>query len=49
MNIDIVKKPTASEDERFDYLCNALQEEIIKQFRGKKLPTADEQLGKGNY
>ncbi|MFH1187419.1 MAG: hypothetical protein V1688_00995 [bacterium] len=33
-----------SEDERFEYLSNALRQEIIKQFRGKKLPSAKKQL-----
>lgn len=46
MSVGIINKPTTSEDERFDYLSNALKEEIIKQFRGKKLPTAEEQLDK---
>lgn len=42
--IDVINKPITSEEERFDYLSNALQQEIIKQFRGKKLPSAEEQL-----
>lgn len=42
--IDIVNKPIASEEERFNYLTRALSEEISQRFRGKKLPSAKEQL-----
>jgi Arc/MetJ-type ribon-helix-helix transcriptional regulator len=42
--IDIVNKPIASEEERFDYLTRTLSEEIRERFRSKKLPSAKEQL-----
>ncbi|MDI6882963.1 MAG: hypothetical protein QMC93_00600 [Patescibacteria group bacterium] len=42
--IDIIDKPTLSEDERFDYLTRALSDEIVKKYRYKKFPSLQEQL-----
>ncbi|OGL88096.1 hypothetical protein A3I42_03620 [Candidatus Uhrbacteria bacterium RIFCSPLOWO2_02_FULL_49_11] len=42
--IDILSKPVVSEEERFRYLTTALANEVVKAYRGKKVPTAREQL-----
>lgn len=42
--MDVADKPFASEDERFDYLTEAIREEVVRKFHGKKLPSAREQL-----
>ena len=42
--INIVNKLEVDEEERFDYLTKALSQEIVKKYRGKKVPSLTEQL-----
>lgn len=42
--MDILDKPVVSEDDKFKYLTQAVSQEVVKQFKGKKLPTVTEQL-----
>ncbi len=42
--MDVLHRPIVSEQERFDYLTGALREEITVRYRGKKLPSLEEQL-----
>ena len=42
--MDIINKPFASEDERFDYLTKAIEKEVVERYSGKKLPSARVQL-----
>ena len=38
--IDIINKPFASEDERFDYLTKEIEKKVIERYSGKNLPSA---------
>lgn len=42
--MDVINKPFVSEDERTDYLVDALHSELTRRFRGKRLPSVREQL-----
>jgi len=42
--LDVVNKPFANEDERMEYLTNAIGRELRNRYRGRKLPSAKEQL-----
>lgn len=42
--LDVVNKPFANEDERLEYLTAAIARELRERYRGKKLPSAKEQL-----
>lgn len=42
--IDIIEKPIATEDERFAYLTDTVSREVAEKFKGKSLPSLDEQL-----
>ena len=42
--MDIINKPFASEDERFDYLTKAISHQLGERYRGKKIPSLEEQL-----
>jgi metal-responsive CopG/Arc/MetJ family transcriptional regulator len=42
--MDILEKHVGSEEERFEYLTDALQKEIAASYRGKKSPSLKEQL-----
>lgn len=42
--IDVVDKPIVTEDDRFEYLSKTLTKEIVKRFRGKKIPSLKKQL-----
>lgn len=42
--MDIIDKPFISEDERTEFLTNTLRTELTRRFRGKRLPSARDQL-----
>lgn len=42
--MDVVDKPYISEDERFDYLSQAIRKEVVQQYKNKKIPSLEEQL-----
>lgn len=42
--MDVVNKPFASEDERFDYLVKEIQKKVVEKYGGRKLPSARAQL-----
>lgn len=43
--LDVINRPIVSEQERFEYLTDALREEVLLRYREKKLPLLEEQLG----
>ena len=42
--INIVNKLEVDEEERFNYLTKALSQEVVKKYRGKKIPLLKKQL-----
>lgn len=42
--LDVIHKPFLNEDDRLAYLTNILSRELRERYRGKKLPSAREQL-----
>lgn len=42
--MDIIEKPILDNDERFKYLVSNLVKEVVKNYKGKKLSSAKEQL-----
>mgnify|MGYP001578913344 CR=1 FL=1 len=40
----VIDKPFSNEDERFEYLTKTITKELRARYRGKKLPTLEEQL-----
>jgi len=42
--MDILERRGGNEEERFQYLAEALRQEVGQFYRGKKLPSAKEQL-----
>lgn len=44
--LDLVQKPAPSEDERFAFLQTAIQAEVVRRYKGKKLPNLKTQLSR---
>lgn len=42
--MDVIDKPFVSEDDRFNYLTGELSKEIMSTFKGKKMPSLQDQL-----
>ena len=42
--LDVVDKPFSNEDERLEYLTSAIARELRERYKGKRLPSAKEQL-----
>ncbi len=42
--INIVNKLEVDEEERFNYLTKTLNQEVVKKYRGKKIPLLKKQL-----
>ena len=42
--MDVVNKPTVSEDDQFEFLTESLRAQLQKQYKGKKLPSVSDQL-----
>ena len=42
--MDVIERPIASEEERFNYLTDGLIKEISGRYRGKELPAVRKQL-----
>ena len=42
--IDSVDKPSLNEEERLDVLTRHLEQEVIRAYRGKKIPSVRKQL-----
>jgi len=42
--MDILGRRAGSEEDRFKHLANVLQQELSERYRGKRIPSASEQL-----
>ncbi len=42
--IDLLEKPVVNEEDRFRFLTNVLKKAVSKQYRGRTMPSAREQL-----
>lgn len=42
--MDILDKPVLDQEQRFNYLSKALGKALLKKYKGKKLPSLEEQL-----
>lgn len=42
--LDVIDKPFSNEDDRFEYLTRTITKELRARYRGKKLPSLEEQL-----
>ena len=42
--INVIDKPFVTEKDRFDYLTDEIEKSVIKRYKGKKLPSLEEQL-----
>lgn len=42
--LDVIDKPFSNEDERFEYLAKTITKELRARYRGKKLPSLEQQL-----
>lgn len=40
----VLEKLIVSEEKRFDYLSDVLSKEIVKNYKGKRIPSVEEQL-----